>query len=241
MVNILLSTNRFDHVGVRRKLKRFIRRRKRVLIIPLAHHEDYVNDAESFRENINKSHHDIQDIIESFGTYGIHSKNIHILNCYGDSEELVRNKFKRADILFFMGGYPDKLMARVDKFNLRKHIEEFDGIVMGASAGAMVQFDKFHVTPEEDGQEFYYCDGLGLISGFDVEVHYRDRQVQVDSIYRDLEERGIPIIMIPDGSGAIIYKGEKIMLGQSFVVDKSDTEIFQMFSEDKFMSSLMGL
>ena len=235
MVNILLSSNRFDHIGMRKKLRRFIRRKKNVLILPLAHHEDYVDDSESFIANINKSHGDIKDIVESFGSFGIPSKNIRILNCYGDSEETIRNKFNRADILFFMGGYPDKLMSRIDKYGLRYHIESFDGIIMGASAGAMVQFDTCHVTPEEEGQEFYYCNGLGLLSGFDIEVHYRERQAQVDAIYKDLCERGLPIVIIPDGSGVIIRNDEKITLGDAFIADKGDIEIFKMFSEDKSM------
>lgn len=237
MVNILLSANKFDYNYMRRKLRRFIRKRNNVLIIPLAYHEDYVNDADSFSAKINKSHPDVAEIINSFASYGIPSKNIRILNCHGDSKDTVANKFRRADILFFMGGYPDKLMARIDEFELREYICSFDGVVMGASAGAMVQFDTCHVTPEEDGQEFYYCNGLGLLSGFDIEVHYRERYEQVCAIYKDLCERGLPIAIIPDGGGVIFHNGDRILLGDVFVADERDIDIFKMFSEDKQLCS----
>ena len=233
MINILLNLTNFHEAFAFRKLRHFIKRRHNVLIIPLAYHEDFVDNGEEFAAHFVKGQPEIDCIVDAFAKFKIPSKQIKVLNYYSDTPETIAIKFKRADILFFPGGYPDKAMYRIDKYNLRELIKSFDGIVMGASAGAMIQFDHFHVTPEEEGQIFGYCDGLGLLSGFDIEVHYRERIEQVDGVLTDLTKRGLPICIMHDNSGLIVKNGKRLIIGDAFWVDKDDVDVFQFISEDR--------
>lgn len=228
MTNILLNINNFGDEFAYRYLKNIIRRRHNVLIIPFSYHEEYVKSSDDFKKHFSKTSPEMREIVNEFGKYGIISKNIRILNYYNDTQETVENKFKRADILFFTGGYPKQLLQRIDNMNIREKIRDFKGIVIGTSAGAMVQFDKFHITPETVGDEYEYCeDGLGLISGFDIEVHYESDFLHLSGVITALKENGITIYAMPNAGGVIVKNGRIQMIGNTFEVGTDDIDELQ--------------
>ena len=82
-------------------------------------------------------------------------------------------------------------------------------------------------TPEEEGQENDYGEGLGLLSGFDIEVHYEPSFLQLASMITDLKYRGRPIYALPN-KGGMIVDGEKIMLlGDAFRIGPEDIDDIQ--------------
>ncbi|MCF0105640.1 MAG: Type 1 glutamine amidotransferase-like domain-containing protein, partial [Holdemanella sp.] len=179
-----------------------------------------------------KSHYapgkdEYEDIVKEFVNYGISRRNIRLLNYFTDSNRKCRSMIYNADILFLTGGYPDRFLYRIDKKNIRKSIQNFKGIVMGTSAGAMIQFDKYHVTPEEEGQEYEYHDGLGLLSGFDIEVHYEDTYLHLSSLITDLKMHDIPIFALPNNGGMIVDGDDYMLLGDAFEIGKGDIDEMQ--------------
>lgn len=52
---------------------------------------------------------------------------------------------------------------------------------------------EYHITPDEDYDSYSYHPGLGLLEGFEPEVHYAASAVQQESIARYLRERGKPV------------------------------------------------
>lgn len=232
MINILLNINNFGDGFAKPTLRRIIKRRHRVLIIPFSYHEDYVRNSEEFKEHFSKTSPEIQEIVQEFGKYGIHSKNIRILNYYDDSKETIENKFKRANILFFTGGYPDRLLYRIDQLGIRDRIKNFKGIVMGTSAGAMIQLDRYHVTPEDNNGEYEYHDGLGLISGFDIEVHYEDDCLHLSSLITDLKLHDKTIYAMPN-EGGLVVKGNRITeIGNTFALTSDDIDALQFVLDE---------
>ena len=228
MTNILLNINNFGDDFAKPILKRIIKRHHRVLIIPLSYHEDYINTAEAYTKEFSKGAAEIEDIIKEFVKYGISRKHIRILHYYNDTKEVIDNKFKWADILFFTGGYPEKLLKRIDKLNIREKIVKFKGVVMGTSAGAMIQLDKFHITPENDGEEYGYCEnGIGLISGFDIEVHCEDEFLHLSGLITDLNLHGTKIYAMPNNGGLVVKNGRIKMIGDTFKVTREDIEELQ--------------
>ena len=129
-----------------------------------------------------------------------------------------RKKLAWADVLFFTGGYPDWMLQRLYDFGIEQAVHDFDGVIMGTSAGALIQLEEYHLTPE-DGYEFQYQYGLGMLSGFDLEVHYEEDERHLEAIIRTIEEKGIPVIAMPNEGGLLIDGDHFELLGGSFILD----------------------
>ena len=93
-------------------------------------------------------------------------------------------------------------------------IQRFPGIVMGCSAGAMMQMTEYHITPDEDYDTYGYYSGLGLLEGFEPEVHYAASEVQTESIRRYLRERGKPVYAMTNQGGLVVQNGIITTMGQ---------------------------
>ncbi len=64
---------------------------------------------------------------------------------------------------------------------------------------------------------FVYYQGLGLIRGFDVELHYREEPEQLRSIRRCLREKSLPVYAMPEEGGVIVEKGSVRPFGETVV------------------------
>ncbi len=227
IMNILLNINNFSEDFAYPYLKNIIHKNQHVLIIPFSYHEDWITNAKEFDEHYAKGKDEYEDIAKEFMNYGIKRKNIEVLHYYKDSKRTIKRKFYYADILFFTGGYPDRALYRIDQLNIRKNITKFKGIVMGTSAGAMIQFDQYHVTPEEDGEDYEYHEGLGLLSGFDIEVHYEDTFEHLASLITDLKLHNKTIYALPNRGGMIIDGDNIQLLGDAFELTVDDVDYMQ--------------
>ena len=226
-MNILLNINNFSEEFAYDTLKDIIQPYMNVLIIPFSYHEDWINSCEEFDAHYSKGKDEFEDIAKEFVNYGIKRRNIQVLHYYKDSRKTIRRKFHFADIIFLTGGYPDRFLYRIDQLNIRKMIQNFKGIVMGTSAGAMIQFDEYHVTPEEEGQDYEYHEGLGLLSGFDIEVHYEDSFMHLASLVTDLKLHGKPIFVLPNYGGMVVDGDDYVLLGDAFEIGEEHIEAIQ--------------
>lgn len=102
------------------------------------------------------------------------------------------------------------MMERIDDFNLRDAILQFQGVVMGYSAGALIQLQEYHLSPDQDYPEFTYFKGLPILKDFYLEVHYEDSPVQNEAIQRVLEERQKTIYAMVTDRAAIVVDGSKV-------------------------------
>ena len=100
------------------------------------------------------------------------------------------------------------MSKRLQAMDVENVIRSFDGLIMGDSAGALIQLDSYHVTPDRDYPEYAYYEGLDLIHGFDLEVHYCGSTEQNNSIRRCIQEKGMPVYAMPEQSGVIVECGE---------------------------------
>ena len=155
-------------------------------------------------------------LIDPLMEFGIPEEQIAVVNYFADSKEQAKQKIENADILYFTGGLPDAMMDRLAEFELLDVLGEFDGLVLGCSAGAMIQLEDYHITPDWDYPEFGYYKGLPWLNDFYVEVHYEGTQLQKDCIQRVLRECGKPVYAIHHDKGALIVeKGIITRLGET--------------------------
>lgn len=123
-----------------------------------------------------------------------------------------------ADIIFLTGGLPDQYLDRLEEFKLDILIKQSNALIIGASAGALIQIDHYHITPDDDYPIYQYQRGLGLVSGFEVEVHYCHSQIQNQGIERVIKEKGLPTYTIANDGGLVVE--EKIIkpFGNAYLV-----------------------
>ncbi len=216
MINILLSLYNFNENWCFDILKDLIKPYYKVLIIPFSYHEKWLKDEYDWEHAFNSrdgTHY--EDIISPFLSYGIIEENINWINQFEDSIDTMKNKIKESDIVFFTGGYPDKMMNRLKQFDLLEELEYYKGIMIGSSAGAMIQISEYHITKDKDYDKFSYNKGLDIIKDFDIEVHYDDYEIQNISIKRCLKEKKKIIYSIPNDGGLLVINNNVFLLGTS--------------------------
>jgi peptidase E len=223
MVNILLSDYNFHEAWAKDTIKKYINHSDKVVVIPFAFSEKWIsNDAEwqnAYNRNYGKYY---REVVEPFLEYGIDEENIIWLNYFEDTDVEMKRIIENSNIIFLTGGLPDRAVERVIERRLLKYIENCK-IVMGASAGALMQLNKYFISPDEDYSEFIHCQGLGLINkDFYIEVHYEDTDTQNNCIERVLKEKTDMIYAIRDKGGIIVDSDNLLLLGD-VVTFKKDT------------------
>ena len=183
--NILLSSNYFNQEEVFNELKYILKPGMRVLILPFSYDYEWIPNNYEFEYRFSDeigTHY--KELIAPFYDYGIFSENIYIVNVYKDSREFVETQMMKSDIIYLTGGDPRNFLKLRDKYYGRdfvQSIQNFPGIVMGFSAGAMAQLDEYLLYPYECDNitEFSIEEGLNLVSeNIDILVHYNVNNIE---------------------------------------------------------------
>ena len=217
MVNMLFSLYNFHEAWAKDIVEKYINSEDKVVIIPFSFGNEISND-EDFQNLYSKKGKWYEDVVRPFKSFGIEEENIKWVNYFKDSKENAKEIIKNSNIIFFTGGFPEKMIARLIEFDLTNDIENFKGVIIGSSAGAMIQIAEYHITPDGDYSTFSYNLGLNIINNFGIEVHYEGTDVQNTHIKKVLKEKKEKIYAITNSGGVISDNEEIIILG--------DTEIF---------------
>lgn len=211
MVNMLFSLYNFHESWAREKVSKYIMPNDKILIIPFSFNETIGSDndwQDAYSRNTGKYY---ESIVTPFLSYGIEEENINFINYFKDTVENAKDKIKKSNVIFFTGGLPDKMMLRLIEFDLIEYIQSFTGVVIGSSAGAMIQISEYHITPDRDYNTFTYKTGLNFIKEFDIEVHYEGSEIVNQYIHKVLEEKRKKVYGVTN-TGGIIIDDEKITL-----------------------------
>lgn len=215
MINVLLSSNNFDEPWISCRLKEFIKAEHVVTVIPFSFHEDWIKGEKDFQDCYNSKNGKYYDeIVNPFLAYGISKANIKFIDYFKDNAKTAKSIIDSSDILFFTGGLPDKAMERIHKFHLEETLQNFKGIVIGNSAGAMVQLKEYHITPDKDYPTFGYYRGIGMVEDLYAEVHFEDTGIQNHSIKKVLCEKRKPVYAITNKGGIISIAGKVEAFGE---------------------------
>ena len=220
MVNMLFSLYNFHEKWAKGTIEKYINCNDKVLIIPFSFGEKISNDMD-WQSAYNKDNGEYyKSVVLPFLSYGIIEENIDWINYFKDTKDSEKDKIRNSDILFFTGGLPDKMMCRLKEFDLTDEIESFGGIIMGISAGAMIQIAEYHITLDKDYDTFSYNRGLNLIKDFGIEVHYEEIEIQKNYIDKVLNEKKDTVYAIKDTGGIIIDNNEITLLGDTHIFSR---------------------
>ena len=209
MANILLNYYNFDGDWAKDQVAPYLTGKK-VLILPLAFREVQAWDFDSWQAIYGKNGEKYQNILHPFLAFGIKEQDVVWLNCFDKTQNYL-GLIQNADVLFFTGGMPEKAIAWMEKLGITDAVKQFKGTVMGASAGAMLQLERYHITPDDDYDSYGLWQGLGLVKGLDLEVHYLATDLQNTCTQRAICDLALPVYQIWH-EGGLIVDGDTVQI-----------------------------
>ena len=213
MVNILLEGYEIDAPWLYEELKKYIKPMHKVAVVAFSFRDSRVKSLADWDVLYSKENGRFYGgIVNSFTAYGIPEENVSFINYFADTKESAQEKIENADIVYFLGGLPDRMMERIKEFELQDVLMKHTGIVMGYSAGAVIQLAEYHLSPDEDYPEFGYYEGLSYLKDFYLEVHYEETASQKAAIEKVIAERKKPVYATSLLKGAILVDNGNIRL-----------------------------
>lgn len=211
MVNILLEGYGIDAPWLCGELSKYLKPRQRVAVIALSFRDSRVSSADEWDALYGKGRGRYYvGIVKGLSAYGISEDDISFINYFTDTPAAARKKIEDSDAIYFLGGLPDRMMERIDELGLIDTLRKYDRLVIGYSAGALIQLDEYHLSPDHDYPVFGYYKGLSYLDGFYLEVHYEGTEAQDESIRRVLSERKRTVLATSFMKGAIVVDNGKI-------------------------------
>ncbi|WBW96395.1 Type 1 glutamine amidotransferase-like domain-containing protein [Oceanirhabdus sp. W0125-5] len=212
MVNILLSQYNFHEKWAREIILKYMNFNNKIVVIPFSFHEKWISNNQEWQNAYNAEYGKYyKEIVKPFIDLSICEENITWINYFEDTQDKMKRVIESSDIVFLTGGLPDMAVKRVLEKDLLNSINK-SKLIIGASAGALIQLNNYYLSPDEDYPEFMYSDGLGLIKkDFQIEVHYDETDIQNRCIQKVLKEKTDTVYAIKD-TGGIILDNDKITL-----------------------------
>ena len=140
------------------------------------------------------------------------------------AEKLVRE----SDLLILSGGHVPTQNRFFQKIHLRELMKDYDGVVIGISAGSMNSADVVYSQPEEEGEAIdpdyqRFLTGLNLTKT-NLLPHYQENKDDILDglrIYDDIaypDSMGKSFLAIPDGSYLFINTDKEELRGEAYKV-----------------------
>lgn len=184
--------------------------------------------------------HDFLDMLavgmqEGFRKIGIELEPMDTLD--GRNEEDAQWLVESADLIILAGGHVPTQNWFFRRIGLRRLLENWDGVLMGISAGSMNCAEVVYAHPEEEGEavnpEYQrWLPGLGITPTM-LLPHYQDnKDGELDGmrLYEDIaypDSIGGEFLCMVDGTYLMICDGEESVHGESYWI--RDGELYQNF------------
>lgn len=215
MVHILLDILDFSADFLYSELRRYICPKDKVAILAFSYRDSAVHSLDDWNAFYRKPDGlYYEGMVAPFLRYGIPESHIQWINYYTDTKAQAAAWIRQADLLYLPGGLPDRMLERIDDFDLRSALLEFQGVMLGYSAGALIQLEEYHLSPDQDYPDFGYFKGLPLLKDFYLEVHYEGTALQNQAIRRVLQERGKTVYAtVTDRSAMVLDDSGRKLIG----------------------------
>jgi dipeptidase E len=117
---------------------------------------------------------------------------------YSSTFEEIKEKMSQIDLIYLTGGVPSVLLERLRKLDVDVLLKDFEGVIVGRSAGALALCRKCVITYRSNSA-VKVIDGLGLVD-LTLKAHYKPAN---DQALKELS-REQDIYAVPKGS-ALVY------------------------------------
>ena len=131
----------------------------------------------------------------------------------------------KSDLMILSGGHVPTQNAFFQEIGLRELLRNYQGVVLGISAGTMNGAERVYIQPEEPGEsvpEFpRFAEGLGITT-INVLPHYqmvKDSYLDGRRLYEDItfaDSYDECFYVFPDGTYLLIEEGRTTLYGQAY-------------------------
>lgn len=131
----------------------------------------------------------------------------------------------KSDFIILSGGHVPTQNAFFQEINLKQLLKNYQGVILGISAGTMNAADRVYIQPEEPGEsvpEFpRFGAGLG-ITKINVLPHYqmvKDNYLDGRRLFEDItfaDSYGECFYVFPDGTYLLVEDGKTTLWGEAF-------------------------
>ncbi len=138
---------------------------------------------------------------------------------YSESIEVIEQKLLEANLVYLTGGQPSVLMERLSRSGVDKLLKNFEGTVVGRSAGALVLCKKCVVTLR-GSKRVRLIDGFGIVD-LVLKAHYVEGNDGV-LLRFSFKER---LYAVPKGSAIIADNGKLSFLGKVYLFESGKRQL----------------
>lgn len=146
----------------------------------------------------------------------------------GRNKEQTKELVKRADFILLGGGHVPTQMEFFNEIHLAEYMKDFDGVVMGISAGSMNAAKRVYAMPEEPGEGIdphfvKHFPGLGLTK-YNIIPHYnreKDNMLDGFKLFEELiypDSHGEEYYVLNDGSYIMQADGNAYLYGDAWLM-----------------------
>ena len=172
-----------------------------------------------------------RDMTGAFAEVDIEFSEIAVLD--GRNAEDAQLLIWQSDLIIMSGGHVPTQNAFFHEIGLRELLENFQGVVLGISAGTMNSADRVYVQPEEPGESDpafeRFAEGLGL-TNVNVLPHYqqvKDNMLDGLRLFEDVtyaDSMGECFFALVDGSYIIEDEGVTTLFGEAYCIQDGQIE-----------------
>lgn len=215
--------------------KEIINSQTRLVILPINHHDKYISCAEDIYNHYDRDVSNCDSIywktVKPFIDAGINSDRITVLNQYTDTKEYIEYVLSRDNtILYLGGGYPEKIIKNVSKFNLYDAIAKCK-VIVGESAGSMCVFNDFFVYVDHyDYEEYDEYKGLKLLNKATILPHLNreDKEILYACGKFKKSHRTTKVYCIEDGGYMIYNNGKLVKSYKTYIYKRRSRKRFKL-------------
>ena len=143
----------------------------------------------------------------------------------GKAAELVQN----ADLIILMGGHVPTQNRFFTEIGLRELLEDYDGVIVGISAGSMNSADVVYAQPELEGEAVSpdyqrFLPGLNLTKTMLLPHYQKVKDDVLDGmrLFEDItfaDSMGRKFYVLPDGSYLYLHDGKEELRGEAWLIE----------------------
>ena len=179
------------------------------------------------------------DVFSAFAEAGMPFSSYHVLDAYNawEAPGLIEN----SDLIVLAGGHVPTQNSFFREIGLRELLENYEGVVLGISAGSMNMAEIVYAQPEAPGETLdpeyrRFLPGLGL-TGVNVCPHYqkvKDMILDGQRLFEDVtyyDSMDNTFYALPDGSYFYVHDGQTLLLGEAFRIRNGILELLTLDGE----------
>jgi peptidase E len=162
-------------------LKDIINSNTQLVVLPFAHHFDYLSCKEDVYNHYDRNPFNKESIfwrtVRPFIDIGINPDRIVVINRFDTPINLIKQKLLADNtIVYLPGGFPENIVQILRELRLVEVIKQCKTVV-GESAGSMFWSKKFFVYPDQDYPKYKCFRGIKMIKKITIVPHYNDQDI----------------------------------------------------------------